>query len=359
MNDVHAVITERFIEQLRAGCVPWQRPWRSVQNIISRKSYRGINALTLGSTRFGSPFWMTFRQAFQLGGHVRKGERSTPIVYYKFLAKRDANGNQVFTAKGKPAHIPFVRWSNAFNLEQTEGVEAPELPPAPADVPALARAEALVQGANLCPIRHEGFAAAYSPREDLICMPDRAIFKTSEKYYHTLFHEMTHATGHGSRLDREGITNPSQFGSERYSKEELIAELGAAFLSNDVGILNQVVFENSAAYLDSWIKKFEDDYTLLTSAASHAQRSFDWIAGRPNDETENLEPAIEARMQPANTHAIISASSVSRAPQSTDVIPNTDLNPAVRIRNSPNQTTPRRGTRLRPPMRSTRQGKRF
>jgi antirestriction protein ArdC len=292
VKDIHAAMTERFVEQLRAGSVPWQRPWRSVQNIISRKAYRGINSLTLGSTPFGSPFWMTFRQAHELGGHIRKGERSSPVIYWKFLERRDANGRPVLTSKGKPAYVPFIRWSNVFNLDQTEGVRAPELPVAPETMPAQARAEALVDKANLGPIRREGFAATYSPTEDIIRIPAPTLFRSSEDYYHTLFHEMTHATGHASRLDREGITNPIKFASERYSKEELIAELGAAFLSNEAGILDQVRFDNSAAYLQSWIRKLEDDPTLLVSAASHAQRSFDWVTGQTPEEQESLSEEL-------------------------------------------------------------------
>jgi antirestriction protein ArdC len=237
MKDIHAAITERFIDQLRAGTVPWQRPWRGAQNIVSRKPYRGINSLMLGLSTFGSPFWMTFRQALELGGHVRKGEESTPVIYYKFLEKRDAARQLVMTAKGKPAFRPFIRWSNVFNLDQTEGVKAPDLPVPQELDPSPTRAEALSQTADLCPIRQEGFAAAYSPTEDLIRMPRHRAFRSSEEYFHTLFHEMIHATGHSTRLDREGITNPIKFGSERYSKEESIAELGAAFLSNEAGIL--------------------------------------------------------------------------------------------------------------------------
>jgi antirestriction protein ArdC len=319
VKDIHAAITERFIEQLRDGCVPWQRPWRSVQNIISRKAYRGINSLTLGSTPFGSPFWMTFRQAHELGGHIRKGERSTPVIYYKFLEKRNVNGQQVFTAKGKPAYVPFIRWSNVFNLDQTEGVKAPDLPVSAVTVPAQGRAEALVQQANLCPIHKEGFAAVYSPRDDLIRMPPPGLFRSSEEYFHTLFHEMTHATGHGSRLDREGVTNPIKFGSERYSKEELIAELGAAFLSNEAGILDQLVFENSAAYLDSWIKKLEDDHTLLISAASHAQRSFDWVTGRTNDESESIGEPLQPEAAMLNQPAV--ASSIGTFPAEVSTSP--------------------------------------
>jgi len=294
VKDIHATITERFIEQLRAGCVPWQRPWVNVQNMVSKKAYRGINSLTLGSTRFASPFWMTFRQARELGGTVRKGERSLPVIYYKFLQKHDREGNMVFTAKGKPACVPFVRWSNVFNLEQTEGIVAPALAIRLEQPPALEQAEALVHQANLCPIRREGFAAAYSPRDDIIRMPSPRMFRSSEDYYHTLFHEMTHATGHGSRLDREGITNPIRFGSERYSKEELIAELGAAFLSNEAGILDQVRFDNSAAYLNSWIKKLEDDPALIVTAASQAQRGFDWVTGRRHEEQESLSEETQA-----------------------------------------------------------------
>jgi len=293
MRDIHAAITERFVEQLRVGCVPWQRPWQSVTNLVSRKAYRGINSLTLGSATFGSPFWMTFRQAHELGGHIRKGEKSTPVIYYKFLEKRDGNGNPVFTAKGRPAHIPFIRWSNVFNLEQTEGIAPPAPTPTTTTMPSLDRAEALVRDASLCPIRKEGFAATYSPTEDLIRMPPPGTFHSSEDYYHTLFHEMTHATGHTSRLDREGITNPIKFGSERYSKEELIAELGAAFLSNEAGILDQVRFDNSAAYLQSWIRNLEQDPTLIVSAASQAQRGFDWMTGIRYEKQENLGEAIQ------------------------------------------------------------------
>ncbi len=308
MKDIHATITQRFIDQLQQGCVPWQRTWTSAMNLVSKKAYRGINSLTLGSAPFGSPFWVTFRQALELGGSVRKGEKSSPIIYYKFLEKRDRSGQPLFTAKGKPAFVPFLRWSNVFNLDQIEGVSAPAphatpSPTAESSQP-LDRAESLVQQANLCPIRQEGFAASYSPTEDLIRMPPRATFRSPEDYYHVLYHEVTHATGHASRLDREGITNPIRFGSERYSKEELIAELGAAFLSNAAGILDQIRFHNSAAYLQSWIRRLKEDPTLIVSAASNAQHSFDWMTGRSPEEQEavgeNLQP--ESPLVPSFRH---------------------------------------------------------
>lgn len=287
MKDIHVAITERFLEQLRKGCVPWQRPWTGAQNLVSKKSYRGINSLTLGLAAYSSPFWLTFRQANELGGRIRQGEKSSPVIYYKFIEKRDASGKPVMTKKGRPAFIPFVRWSNVFNLEQTEGISAPALPKVPESAP-LERAEALMSKAPICPIRTEGFAAAYSPREDIIRMPQRSLFRSPEDYHHVLFHESIHATGHASRLAREGIIDPIKFGSDKYSKEELIAELGASFLSNEAGILDQVLFENSASYLQSWARNLEKDPALLISAASQAQRGFDWMMGIRYEEQESL-----------------------------------------------------------------------
>ena len=272
-RDIYEAITERFIEQLKRGTVPWQKPWFAVQNIVSRKPYRGINALLLGSTDYQSPFWISFKQALDLGGHVKKGEKSTPVIYYKILEKRDEAGNMVVREDGRPARIPFVRWANVFNLDQTEGIQAPAITTSQNVTQPHEKAAAIVENAKLCPIHHAGFAALYSRKDDVIRIPAPTTFHSQEDYYHTLYHEMTHATGHGSRLDREGITQHAKFGSERYSKEELVAELGAAFLSNEAGILDSVRFENSAAYLASWVQKLENDPRMIISAASQAQRA--------------------------------------------------------------------------------------
>jgi len=279
MKDIYETITNRFLEKLKQGTVPWQKPWLGVQNVVSQKPYRGINALLLGSTDYQSPYWVSFRQALDLGGNVKKGEKSTPVVYYKIVEKQDAAGKIECREDGSPKRIPFLRWSNVFNLDQTEGIKPPAQTVGQTEVSPNEKAAAIVKNANLCPIHHTGFAALYSPREDVIKMPVMETFRSQEDYFCTLYHEMTHATGASSRLNREGITQPAKFGSDRYSKEELIAELGAAFLSNEAGILNQVRFENSAAYLDSWIGKFEKDPRLLVSAASQAQHSTDFILG--------------------------------------------------------------------------------
>ena len=197
-----------------------------------------------------------FKQALDLGGHVKKGEKSTPVIYYKILEKRDEAGNPIVLREdGRPARIPFVRWANVFNLDQTEGIQAPAITAGQSTSQPLEKAAAIVENAKLCPIHHAGFAASYSPRDDVIRIPAPSTFHSQEDYFHTLYHEMIHASGHSSRLDREGVTQQARFGSERYSKEELIAELGAAFLSNEAGILDSVRFENSAAYLASWTRE--------------------------------------------------------------------------------------------------------
>ena len=138
---------------------------------------------------------------------------------------------------------------------------------------------------RLCPIHHAGFAAYYSPQDDVIRIPAPSTFHSREDYYHSLYHEMIHASGHSSRLDREGVTQQARFGSERYSKEELVAELGAAFLSNEAGILDSVRFENSAAYLGSWINKLENDPRMIVSAASQAQKASDFVLGIEHKES--------------------------------------------------------------------------
>jgi antirestriction protein ArdC len=164
-GDIHQAITERFIEQLKRGTVPWQKPWLSVQNIISRKPYRGINALLLGSTDYRSPFWLTFKQALDLGGQVKKGERSTPVIYYKLFEKHDEAGNVVAREDGSPYRIPFVRWSNVFNLDQTEGITPPTITATPSVTQPHEKAAAIVENAKLCPIHHAGFAAYYSEKD--------------------------------------------------------------------------------------------------------------------------------------------------------------------------------------------------
>ena len=154
-RDIYEAITERFIEQLKRGTVPWQKPWFAVQNIVSRKPYRGINALLLGSSDYQSPFWITFKQSLDLGGHVKKGEKSASVIYYKILENRDEAGNIVVREDGRLARIPFIRWANVFNLDQTEGIQAPAIT-ASQNAPSRAKR-------RLPSLRTPGFARSTTP----------------------------------------------------------------------------------------------------------------------------------------------------------------------------------------------------
>jgi antirestriction protein ArdC len=177
--DIYQTIMERFIEQLKSGTVPWQKPWLSVQNLVSQKPYRGINSLLLGSTDYQSSYWATFKQVIDFGGRVKRGEKSTPIIYYKILEKRDDVGNVVIREDGRPARIPFVRWSNVFNLEQTAGITAPDTPKGQVQMQRNEEAASIVENAKLCPIHHTGFAALYSPRDDNIRIPAPTAFRVT------------------------------------------------------------------------------------------------------------------------------------------------------------------------------------
>lgn len=283
--DIYSAITDRFVAALEGGVVPWQKQRLESQNLISKKEYRGINALLLGLADRSTPHWMTFKQASELGGKVVKGEKSMPIIFWKLVDRVDANGVKILDADGQPVKQPFVRWSNVFNLDQTVGIKAPEIIKNSEAVnePGLEKAARLVVQSRIH-ITHASGTPHYNPTTDMVQVPAVGTFKSAESYYKTVFHEITHATGHKDRLNREGITQPIKFGSERYSREELIAELGASFLSNDCQILGKTQFDNSASYLQSWIKTLKENPKMLVQASSKAQAAADWVISAPQRE---------------------------------------------------------------------------
>ncbi|HTQ61131.1 MAG TPA: zincin-like metallopeptidase domain-containing protein [Candidatus Solibacter sp.] len=270
---VYEIITSQILAELERGEVPWRRPWRTLPpaNLLSKKSYRGINVFLLGFAGYGSQYWLTFNQAKQLGGNIRRGEHGTKIVFWKF----DTRETESPDGEVEERKFAFLRYFTVFNLEQTEGLKALlELPPA---FP-IESAESLVRGMPNPPAFEQDSRAAYIPSQDVVTMPSRTAFVSQEEYYSTLFHELTHATGHAKRLEREGFDTPQQFGSESYSKEELIAEMGSAMLCGVAGIEQQTL-ANSAAYLKSWIARLKADSKLVISAASAAQKAADYVRG--------------------------------------------------------------------------------
>lgn len=282
--DIYQAVTDRIIELLDRGTVPWRHPIINAngdarpRNLISNNRYRGINVFLLAVTAwtedYESPFWLTFRQARERGGHVRKGEKGSLVIFWKRHATEDKQ-------TGEPVVIPVLRHYKVFNTAQCDGLhlseEADEAPAGRVFEPIKA-ADAIVELYEDGPrIEHAGGRAYYKPSEDLVRLPEPARFVDPESYYTTIFHELAHSTGHVSRLDRGLGTTPSTSKYE-YSKEELIAEMGAAFLAAAAGISPPTI-EQSAAYIDSWRKQLKADNKLVVQAAGAGQRAADWILG--------------------------------------------------------------------------------
>ena len=288
MPNVYEIVTEQVIRQLEQGVAPWRKPWRSEppRNLVSGKEYRGINPFLLASQGYGSQYWLTFNQANKLGGHIRKGEHSSIVTFWNVGEERIIRDTDGKERKSKPF---LLRYYNVFNVEQTEGIaDKLGLGNAGPRVPSLEQCEAIVSGMPNPPRREQSDRAWYRPATDTVGMPARPLFHSSEEYYSTLFHELSHSTGHSSRVGREGIEDIAAFGSESYSKEELVAEMGAAMLCGVTGIPPATI-ENSASYLQSWISRLKGDSKLLVSAASAAQKAADYIRGtsaKPDAETE-------------------------------------------------------------------------
>jgi antirestriction protein ArdC len=267
-------ITERILQKLEHGIVPWHQPWNAgiSRNLVSHQPYRGINVWLTASAGFASPYWLTFHQANALGGGIQKGARGTPVVLWKWL-EVDGDGDTIDSRR-----VPLLRSYTVFNLEQTTGIDAPVDVHTPAFQP-IERGEAMVAHMPQRPeIRHGAARASYHPMADVIHMPHVAWFDTAEAYYATLLHELTHSTGHASRLNRATLTDLCPFGSTNYSKEELVAEMGAAFLCGVCGLENRTV-DNSAAYLASWLRVLNHDRQMVIVAAAQAQRAADSIQG--------------------------------------------------------------------------------
>lgn len=285
---VYEIITSRIVEELEKGVVPWRKPWRTLPpvNLISKKPYRGINVFLLALQGYGSQYWLTFNQAKQLGGNVRKGEHGTKIVFWKFGTYETETGDGD-TEERKSA---FLRYYTVFNLEQTEGLKALlALPPAFF----IESAEEIVKGMPNPPEFKQDFQAAYIPSRDVVMMPSRTAFESQAEYYSTLFHELTHSTGHAKRLAREGFDTPQKFASESYSREELIAEMGSAMLCGVAGI-EQSTLANSAAYLKTWIARLKADTKLVIFAASAAQKAADYIRGESTKDSPSSKAECHA-----------------------------------------------------------------
>lgn len=281
--DIHTRITNQIIAQLEAGVRPWVQPWKAGATVNrplrhDGTPYSGINILLLWSEAvergYLRPTWMTFRQALALGAHVRKGERGATVVYANQIIREEAD------EAGEPVEqrIPFLKAYTVFNLDQIDGLPERYAPqPQPAINPEVRNgaAEAFFR-ACVADIRHGGGSAFYAPGPDFVQLPAFESFQDAQSYYATLGHEMIHWTRHSSRLDRD--LGRQRHGDEGYAREELVAELGAAFLCADLGLALEPR-EDHAAYIASWLQVLRDDRRFIVSAAAHAQRAVAWLHG--------------------------------------------------------------------------------
>jgi antirestriction protein ArdC len=276
---VYEIITNIILKKLEEGTIPWQKPWNTQEsmprNLVSKKEYQGINAFILGCQHYSSPYWLTFKQCKDLGGNIRKSAQGTPVVYW--------NWQEIEEDGETEKKVPFMRYYTVFNVAQCENIPEDKIPATTeattTHIDKIMQCEGIFENWEDKPeIRHGEQKAYYRPFSDLINMPQVETFTNSEEYYSTLFHELTHSTGHEKRLNRQGITEIAPFGTPLYSKEELVAEMGAAFLCGFTGI-EYATIDNSAAYIQGWLKKLKDDKKLVIIAATQAQKAVNYILG--------------------------------------------------------------------------------
>lgn len=296
-SDIYERITSRIVAELEQGVRPWLKPWNAehAAGRITRPlrfngaPYQGINVLMLWGESvakgYAAPIWMTFRQAAELGAHVRKGEHGSLVVYADRIRRKETDAA---TGEEAEREIPFLKGYTVFNVEQVEGLPAhfyavaePRLDP----VQRIERAESFF-AATRADIRHGGNMAYYSATSDHVQMPPFESFRDAESFYATLAHEVTHWTKHGKRLERD--FGRKRWGDEGYALEELVAELGAAFLSADLDLTPEVRADH-AAYIASWLKVLKNDKRAIFTAASHAQRAADYLNGlQPSSRAADL-----------------------------------------------------------------------
>jgi len=290
MSNVYQIVTEQVIEQLQQGVAPWRKPWSSALpcNLLSQKAYRGMNVFFLATQGFESKYWLTFNQCAKLGGRIKPGSKSTFVTFWNV-------GKEKLNPKTGKQSTPFLlRYYRVFNLCQTEGIELPRAVferNKRTNFEAVEAAESLAEAMPNPPSFEVSDRAWYSASQDRIGLPSKSLFNSPTEYYSTLFHELAHATGHAKRLKRDGFDKPAQFGSDSYSKEELVAEMSSAFLCGLSGIDRETV-PNSAAYLKTWIERLKADHRLLLTAASAAQKAADYISRNSFAESTDTQEEI-------------------------------------------------------------------
>lgn len=277
MANIYQMVTDRIITELEKGLIPWEKPWTGVRggayNRITKKPYSLLNQMLLKHP--GE--YATFKQWVDLGGHIKKGAKSEIIVFWKILEKEETNGK----GEKEKKNIPVLKYYNVFHISQVDGVEPLEKPFE--EVTPIEEADKIIidyvtrEAINFRECKSD--KAYYSPTSDIVVVPLKEQYKHINEFYSTTFHELTHSTGHKNRLNRLETGMIAAFGSETYSKEELVAEMGAATLLNILGIETTKTFRNSTAYIQSWLQVLKNDNKFVVSATGRAEKAVNYILG--------------------------------------------------------------------------------
>lgn len=285
MSKVYQILTDQILKMIDSGTAPWLKPWKAsdAPRNISGRPYRGINVFMLNMAQavkgFPTSVWLTYKQIKDKGGTIKPGEEKahTPVYLWNWVKRTDDTGEE--------STFPIFKFFLVYNIAQVDGIELP-VSETREPLPILDACEGIVNGMpNRPEIRYGGDRACYMPTIDKINMPNREAFQAAEGFYHAMFHELAHSTGHKSRLNRKEIDSPNYFGSHGYSLEELVAELTACFLSAEAGIAGKVV-DNAAAYLEGWSRALRSDPHLFATAAARAQKAADYILNRREEKVE-------------------------------------------------------------------------
>lgn len=269
------ILVQKILQEIESGTAPWRRPWQVFDNQnVSGRVYNGFNRLLLGSAGYSSPYWLTFKQVKDIGGKVKAGEHGWPVVYWNWVNKtiETEDGIEYET-------FPFIRYYTVFNAEQCENLPEKFTHIELKDNNPIQVAESVVEVYTDKPPIKASQRAYYQPIEDVVYMPNIKVFDRSELYYTTLFHELAHSTGHKNRLDRK---LKSGYGTTEYGKEELVAEITAAFLANYCKFDEGAYLKPSASYLNGWLNAIKANPKMLLTAASQAEKAYKYILNERN-----------------------------------------------------------------------------
>lgn len=290
-TNVYQIITERFIEELKKGIIPWQKPWISVGggkciSYVTRKPYSILNQMLLGA----EGEYLTFNQVKSLGGSIKKGSKAKMVCFYKVISKSVEKDDGTTEVKS----IPYLRYYQVFHIDDTEGIKSKIKAPALKDTNPIEDAEKVINDY----IERDGKLtfestlsdrAFYSPALDKVVVPSIRQYNNAEEYYSTAFHELTHSTLKPYRCNRESEGKAVAFGDGVYSREELVAEIGSAMLSANVGLDDSKTFKNSTAYLQNWLTALQNDIYMIVWASSRAEKAAKYILGITEEDSEPSE----------------------------------------------------------------------